>query len=281
MTPSVDERIRLAGTAHGGELWTLVRDSHPEVVVNVTLSRNLSEEMAVFLASKRSTPSEALGFLAGDVRFTDSYRLKRALCRNAKTPQRITLSLLSHLRIFDLGDVTRHTSVPAIIRLKAEHILMEKMPSLPTGIRIALAKRASSALIISIMARGDKKVVGVCLDSPAITEGQLCALIQKQDTKPHIIQLVSEHPKWSLRYAIRLLLIMNCHTPMEVIPAFIAGMKTSDLRELYGRKDIPSSTMVFIFRQLAGRGDAVEIPREEIFELSGSEQPDPDDIDTA
>jgi hypothetical protein len=45
--------------------------------------------------------------LAGDIRFKSSYRLKLNLCKNPKTPQKIVLSLLKYLRIFDLGDITK------------------------------------------------------------------------------------------------------------------------------------------------------------------------------
>lgn len=267
----VDKRIKLAHTAHGEELWRLVRDQHPDVILNAALNRNLTEDMAVFIAKKKTTPAEALGHLANDIRFKDSYKLKLAICKNYKSPQRITLSLLKFLRIFDLGDMTKDLGIPISTRQKIEYSLSEKIPSLPSGIKTALAKSANSNIIFVLMEKGDKKVVRTCLDSPTLTEGHLCKLINKTTLKPHLIKIIAENPKWSLRYSIRYALIRNFYTPMSFVTRFIRDMKTVDLKELYSDKRLPTSTRPFIFRELLERDETVDITKEEIYELSDDE----------
>jgi len=271
---SLEQRLERALTAQDEELWSLVRDTHPQVILNVTLNRSLNEEMALFLAKARNTSAEALGFLAGDVRFKDSYKLKLALCRNPRTPQRVSFSLLKFLRIFDLGDLTRDQTVPATMRQKIELMLAEKIPSMPSGVSIALAKRSNSAIVMALMARGDNKVVNACLDSPVITETHLCKIINRRSVKPAIIHMISEHPKWSLRYAIKYSLIRNFHAPMVHVTRFIPDMKTTDLRELYCSESLPKSTRPFIFSELKDRCETVEIPAEETYEIS-----EDDDLD--
>lgn len=265
---SLQQRLDRAHTAQHEELWTLVRDTQPQVILNVTLNRSLNEEMAVFLAKSRNAPAEALGFLAGDIRFKDSYKLKLALCRNPRTPQRVSFSLLKFLRIFDLGDLTRDQAVPVTLRQKIELMLIEKIPSMPSGVSIAMAKRSSSTIVMAIMARGDNKVVNACLDSPVITETHVCEIINRRDSKPAIIHRISEHSKWSLRYTIKYSLIRNFHTPMVHVTRFIPAMKTTDLRELYASERLPKSTRPFIFSELRERCETVEIPEEEIYEIS-------------
>ncbi len=265
---SLEQRLEQAHTAQDEELWSLVRDTHPQVILNVTLNRSLNEEMALFLAKTRTTPAEALGFLAGDIRFKDSYKLKLALCRNPRTPQRVSFSLLKFLRIFDLGDLTRDQSVPVTMRQKIELMLTEKIPSMPSGVSIALAKRSNSAIVMALMARGDAKVVNACLDSPVITETHLCEIINRRSVKPAIIHMISEHPKWSLRYAVKYSLIRNFHTPMVHVTRFIPDMKTNDLRELYSSESLPKSTRPFIFSELKERCETVEMPEEETYEIS-------------
>jgi len=264
---SLEQRLEQALAAQDEELWSLVRDTHPQVILNVTLNRNLNEEMAVLLAKMRNTPAEVLGFLAGDVRFKDSYKLKLALCRNPRTPQRVSFSLLKFLRIFDLGDLTRDQSVPVTVRQKIELMLTEKIPSMPSGVSTALARRSNSTIVMGIMARGDCNVVNVCLDSPVITETHLCEIINRRSVKPVIIHAISEHPKWSLRYAVKYSLIRNFHTPMVSVTRFIPAMKTTDLRELYFSESLPKLTRPFIFSELRERGEAVEVPEEETYEI--------------
>lgn len=265
---SLQQRLEHAHTAQDEELWSLVRDTHPRILLNVTLNRSLNEEMALFLAKKRTTPAEALGILGGDARFKDSYKLKLALCRNPITPPRISFSLLKFLRVFDLGDLTKNQTVPVTLRQKIELLLTEKIPSMPSGNRVALAKRSSSAIVMAIMARGDHNTVKACLDCAVITETHVCESINKASVKPAVIHMIAEHPKWSLRYAVKYSLIRNFHAPMIYVTRFIPDMKTKDLRELYFYDSLPKSTRPFIFSELMERGVPVEMPKEETHELS-------------
>ncbi len=265
---SLEQRLKHALTAQEAELWTLVRDAHPQVVLNATLNKNLTEEMALLLAKKRTTPAEALGFLAEDIRFRGSYKLKLALCRNPGTPQRVSFSLLKFLRIFDLGDLTKDRNIPVTLRQKTELMIIEKIPPMPSGLRMALAKRASSSIVMALMSRGDRNTVAACLESPVITESHLCEIINQPESRPALINAIASHPKWSLRYAVRYGLIRNFHTPMVYVTQFITQMKTNDLRELYSFETLPKVTRPFIFRELKERGEGVEGQDEQIYEIS-------------
>lgn len=270
---SIGDRVKLAQTASGDDLWLCVRDSHPQIALHSTLNRNLTEEMAVYLAKKKSTPSEVLGMLAGDIRFKNSYKLKVSLCKNPKTPQKFTLSLLKFIRIFDLGDMTKDQAIPITVRQKIEYFLSEKIPSLPSGSRLALLKRSSSVIVLALMERGDKKVASACLDSPVLTESHICRVINKPSSRPHLIRMIAEHQKWSLRYSIKYALIRNFHTPLVTVKAFIETMKTADLKELYADRSLPLSTRPFIYRELFDRDESVETTTEEEYEI-----PDPEEL---
>jgi hypothetical protein len=269
---TVEERLQRAHTAQGDELWNIIRDSHPQVIVNATLNRNLSEEMALYIAKNRNAPAEALGFLASDVRFKESLMLKLAICKNPKTPQRVTFSLLKFLRIFDLGNLTRDQAVPITVRQKIELMIAEKIPSLPSGVKIALSKCSNTNIVLALMERGDKGVISACLDSPVITEAHLCKIISRPTVKPAAIHAVVEHPKWSLRYDIKCALIRNYHTPMAHVIRFIPDLKTNDLRELYSCESLSASTKPYIFSELKTRGEKVDVPEEEIFELDEDDE---------
>lgn len=268
----VEERLKRAQVVQGEELWTILRDSNPDVLFNAILNRHLSEEMAVFMAKRKNVPAEALGALAGDARFKDSYPLKLAICRHPKTSPKITLSLLKFIRIFDLGDMTRDQNIPISIRQKIEYGLTEKIPSLPSGVKTALSKRSSSSIVMALIERGDARVIGACLDNPSLTEGHLIKIITKTGIKPLIIRMIAEHPKWSLRYSIRFSLVRNFHTPLAYATRFIEGMKTQDLRELYADSNLPLSSRPFIFRELRDRGETTDLPEDETFPLSEEDE---------
>lgn len=259
--------MRAALTAQGEELWMLLRDPHQEVVSQATLNRNLTEEMAVFIAKRKIVSAETLGFLAGDVRFKGSYKLKLAICKNSRTPQKVTLSMLKFIRLFDLSDITRDQHININIRQKVESMIAERIPAMPLGNKTALAKRASTNTLLSLMERSDEKVIGICLDSPSITEGHLYKLINNAQTGPAVIKVLAAHTKWSLSYFVKFALIRNFYTPMPYVDRFIRGMKTADLKDLYSDPKVPLSTKPFIFRELGQRGETVDIQREVTYDL--------------
>jgi len=150
MLPYVD-KAALARTADSKELWQCVKDSSTDVVLNTISNKNLTEDMVIFIAVRKNTSSEVLGILAADARFRGSYKHKLAICKNPKTPAKITLPLLKFLRISDLADITKNQNIARTIRQKVEYPLLEKMASLPLGVKIALSKgQASTSLSRSL-----------------------------------------------------------------------------------------------------------------------------------
>lgn len=267
----IDEKLQRVLIAEGEELWSLIRDPHPDIILNATANRNLTEEMAVYILKKKTIPSEIPGILAGDIRFKDSYKLKVYICRHPKTPQKITLSLLKFIRVFDLGEMTKDQGVPVSTRQKIEYLLIEKIPSMPSGVKLALSKRSSSTVVAALIERGDARVVSGCLDSPSLTEGHLLKIIAKAEAKPVVVRSISEHPKWSLRQSLRYALVRHQLTPLSLADRFISEMKTQDLRELYADNTLPSSTRPFIFRELFARGETTDPPKDEAFDIPEDE----------
>ncbi len=269
--------IKAAQSVKGDDLWTAIKSQHPEALDNASLNRHLTEDMALYIAKNKNTSSETLGFLAGDVRFKDVYRVRLAVAKNPKCPQRVALSLIKYLRIFDLADITRDKRIPSMFRQKVELTIAEKLPALPEGIKSALAKRACAELVMRIMEMSERKVIDSCLESPILTEEHLTKLIRRVRTKPIVIRCIAEHPKWAVRYPIKYALLRNIHTPMEHAGRFIEEMKTIDLQELYDDTKVPDVMKPFMFRELKGRGKPLEAPKEIVYELEGDEDEDLDE----
>ena len=267
----VEERIKSALSAGPEELRGLLRDPNPDVISNALMNRHLTEEMAVIAAKGKGASAESLGFLAGDVRFKNSYPVKLAICKNPKTPQRVALSLLKFMRLFDLADIAKDQRINIAIRQKIEYLLSERMPSMPIGVKTALARRAHGSILLSLMRTAEERVVAVCLESPSLTEEHLYKLLTSTMTKPAVIRLIADHRKWSLSYYVRYALIRNFYTPMPRVSVFIKGMKTSDLRELYADPKLPTATRPFIHRELLDRGETTGTPKDEVFHLAGDE----------
>lgn len=271
---SPNRKTGAAANAEADDLWRLVRDSCPETLSKAVYNRTFSEDMALYVARRRDVHSEVLALLAGDVRFRGSSKLKLAICKNPRTPQKVVLSLLKFLRVFDLADVARDQQININIRRKIEYILAERISSMPSGMKKTLAKKANGNILVLLAESGDRGVLSACLDSPFLTEGMLYKLIIRKSVKPALVQMTAEHGKWSSRYFIRFGLIRSFHTPMRHVVAFIKAMKNTDLRDLYADPSLPSSTRPFIYKELGERGEAVQDDGDSIFALSGNEDSD-------
>ncbi len=266
-----EEAARDAGSAEGEALWRAMKTQYPQALANATYNRNLNDDMAMYIARSKKTPAEALGFLAGDVRFKRNYKVIHSLCKNPKTPQRVVLALLKHLKLFDLADLTRNHFIPSVTRQRVHFMLYERIPGMPSGVKIAMSRRVSTDMAIRLMERSERKVVDACLESPILTEEKLFQVVQREVTKPQVICAISEHKKWSLRYRLRYGLIRNKHTPMEVVVEFIGGMKSRDLKDLYSDSRVPPSTKPFIHRELVRRDEDTVPVEDEVHELEEHE----------
>jgi hypothetical protein len=249
----IDKAIQLASTAGEEEIKTLVHHPSSKVILKLIHNNNLTEDLALIIASRKNINPEILESLFNDIRWKESYRIMLALCKNPKTPQKISLSLIKSLRIFDLSDLTRNQHVPINVRMRAEANISEKIPSMPLGIKITLARRASSNILVKLIEDGMKEVVAVCLDSPYMTEGDIYKIINMKNISSQAIRQIANHPKWSCRYNIQWALIRNNNTPLSRVVNYLKNIKTVDLQELYAAPEVPSSTKPFIYKELLDR----------------------------
>lgn len=248
--------IHLASSNIEEDLMVLAHHPSPEVLTILLKNGNLTEDIALCIANRKNVSPEILESLFNDIRWKSSYRIKLAICKNPKTPQKISLSLIKSMKIFDLADLTRNQFIPINVKMKAEAEIIKKIPSLPLGIKIALAKRAGSGVLMKLIGDGKKEVVTACLDSPYMTEAEIYKIISQKTVPPQVIWQIADHPKWSRRYQIQWALILNIHTPLPRVVNFLQNIKTSDLMELYEAPEVPTSTKPFIHSELLEREES-------------------------
>ena len=258
---NLSDKTALARRAEGEALWELIRLRHPAVTEHAVMNRHLTVEMAESIVSDRKTPAEVIGLLLGDGRFKSSSKLKLMAVKNPRCPMRIAVSLLKHIRIFDLGELTKNQYIRIELRRKIELMIAERIPSMPSGVKITLARGSSADVVMRLMEHSDLRVIEACLDSPYLSEDKLIRLIRlKSAKKPQIARAIAAHPIWSLRYAVRMALIRCDHAPLRYVEGFLTGLMTPDLQELYHDPKLPTSTRHLIHAELALRKEEPTSP---------------------
>ena len=249
----LEKDLELASSTNEEDLRFLAHHPAPEVLSALLKNDELTEDIALIIASRKDINPEILESLFHDTRWKNSYRIRLALCKNPKTPQKISISLIKAIKIFDLADLSRNQFVPPNIKMKAEAVINEKIPSIPLGIKIALAKRSGSGILMKLIEEGKKTVVAACLDSLYMTESVIYKIISKKTAPSDVIRQIADHPKWSCRYQIQWALILNVHTPLTKVLDFLKNIKSSDLKDLYEAPETPSGTRPFIHNELLQR----------------------------
>lgn len=254
----LEKDIQRAATADEEGLKVLVYHPSSKVIASLIHNKNLTEDLAVIIASRKNIGSEILESISRDTKWKGSYKVKLALCKNPKTPQKISLAIIKSLKIFDLADMTRNPAIPVSLKMRVEENIGERIPAIPLGIKITLAKRANSNVLMRLIEEGHKEVVATCLESPQMTEGNIYKIISMKNISPQVIRMIASHTKWAYRYMVRWALIRNIHAPLSCVVNFLKDMKTIDLKELYVAPEVPSGTKPYIYRELLERGVELE-----------------------
>ena len=254
MEDSVARRVALAALAGEEEIMLFMQDTAPQVVRALLENPNLSEEHILVLANRKNLPAEILEAIFRDKRWSESYRVKLALAKNPKTPLFTALSIARFLRLFDLADIARSHQLPVLYRKKLEAIVIEKIPTLPLGVKKTLAKVASGDILLALIQDGYPDVVRECLDNPHLIEAHLYKVINRRTTTVGTIRTIAEHRAWCFRYQIKFALVRNEHVPLSRAVAFLTDLKLYDLIELYRDPLLPSAIRPAIHRELIERG---------------------------
>ncbi len=272
MSDTIDERIEQASAAKEEEITLFVHDTSPRVVKALLANRNIGEQDALIIANRKNLPGDVLEALAKDKRWAESYPIRLALAKNPKTPLFVALSISRYLRLFDLAEIGRSNFLPLTFRHKIENIIIEKIPTMPNGIRRTLAKISSGNVLLTIMQDRDADIVKACLNNPRLVEAHLFKVVVRHDAFPGTIRMIAEHQKWSSRYAIRLALLRNSHTPLARCVRFLEDIRTRDLKDLYADSTIPQGIKPHIHSELMGRGVGLEKGEEErVYEIGDAE----------
>ncbi|MBI4462523.1 MAG: hypothetical protein HY653_06435 [Acidobacteria bacterium] len=249
---SLEERIERATRGGPSEITTLIYDNAVEVLEALLRNPFLSEDHLLLLLSRKELPREVLQSVADHREWVKSYPVKLALVRHPKAPRLVSLRLLKYLYLFDLVTVIQQPTVAAEIKRVAEDNIINRLEQIPLGQRITLARRASARVVAALLALGDAPLLPVALDSPQLTEGVLVRLLQRHELPLALVEEIARHPKWSLRYDIRLALVRHPLTPLARVLAFLPELTPQDLLILATDTTMPAERRAYV-EELAGR----------------------------
>jgi hypothetical protein len=254
MDAAEETRAAQAASADEDGLVPLLHDPSPQVIRALLENRHLREVDILVIANRKNLPPDVFALIAKDPRCDGSYPIRLALAKNPKTPLPVSLTIVRHLRLFDIAEMTRSHLLSPAFRHKVEAIVMERIPSMPLGYKKTLAKMAVGNVLLKLLQDPDEEVVMLCLNNPRLLESHLFKTISRKDTPAGTIQLISGHPNWSGRSLIRYALVRNELTPLALSERFLQSMKLLELRELHADTLLPVGVKPLVQREFLARG---------------------------
>jgi hypothetical protein len=231
MTAPQHDRDR-ALTASGEELLGLMH--HPSADVLLALLNNpaFDETLLCQMLERKNLPGEVLEEVSRRKPLLKTYRVKRALAFHPRTPRLVGLKLLKDLYLMDLVQFALSPGVSAELKRNAEEQVLARLPQLPLGQKITLARRGPARVAGTLLAEGHADVIKVVLENAFLTEAQILKTLSRDRLPLAVVPAISQHAKWSHSYNVRLALVRHPLSPLATVLAYLPELTVSDLREL-------------------------------------------------
>jgi len=248
-----DRNRERALAAVGDELTALLHHPDAEVLLALLDNPSLEETQLCMLLERKNLPAEILEEVARRKPLLKNYRVKRALAFHPRTPRLATLRLLRDLYLMDLVQLTLLPGIPTELKRNAEDQLLSRLPQLPLGQKITLARRGPARLAGALLAEGHTQIVSIVLDNAYLTEAQVLKALSRETLPPGVVRDIARHRKWSISYNVRLALVRHPLSPLATILAYLPELTVSDLRELASPGIVPASLRKYLQAEVQRR----------------------------
>ena len=244
------ERARVAS---GDELSSLLHHPSADVLLALLDNPALDEPQLCLLLERKDLPAEILEEVGKRKPLLKSYRVKKALCFHPRGPRLVTLRLIRDLYLMDLAQLALSPAVPAELKRNAEEQLLARLPQIPLGQKITLARRGPARVAGALLTEGHPQIVSVVLDNPYLTEAQILKTLSREKLPAPVVPAIIHHRKWSISYNIRIALLRQPSAPLATILSYLPQLTVSDLRELAAPGIVPETLRRYIQAEVQRR----------------------------
>ena len=239
--------------ANGEDLARLIHEATPAELLAVLDNPALDEKVLCSLLQRKDLSAEFLQEVLLRRQFLKSYQVKKALALHPHTPRTDGFRLLRELYLMDLVQFAISPGVLPDLKIKAEEQVIAKLPQLPLGQKITLARRAPARITGALLAEGHPPVVRAALANPNLTEAQVLRVLSRDKLPPIVAKSIAQDPKWSHVYNVRIALIRQPSTTLTTILTFLPELTISDLRDLVAPGILPENLRHYLQAEIQCR----------------------------
>lgn len=242
-----------ARSASADQIKILVHDANETTLLALLENPNFEEPNVIQLLERLDLTPKLLSAVVDTGKWASSERVRLRLARHPSTPRRIALALLRQLFLFDLVSVSLQPSAPADVRRAAEGIILTRIPHLPVGEKLTLARRGPSRIAGAVLAEGHPQAIKLALGNGLLTESQVLKVLAKPDVRERVVIAIAQHAKWSCQYNVRLGLMRSAHTPAPIVLDMLPNLAVRDLKEIATLESLAPHVKKYIQHELERR----------------------------
>lgn len=243
MGPELPESIPPSESIHG---------TSPDVLAAVASDPNLTDDLALALLKRVNLPADVLDRLSKNRSLMKSRKVKLALVAHPKTPRHISVPMIRHLFTFDLMRVALMPAVPADVKMAADQALTNRLETIPSGERLALARRASGRIAAELLLDSEPRVMRTALENSRLSEAAVIKGLMRPDAPAAFVDAVCHHAKWSARQEIRMALLRNQKTPLARALEYARSLPSRRVREILHGSHLPANIKLLLLKDVAG-----------------------------
>lgn len=234
----------------------LLRQASEEVLAILLENPQFDESHLCLLLERKELSQTLLDGIARRKDWMRSYRVRRRMALHPHTPRLLAMRLARELYLMDLVQLSVSPSAPAELRRLAEELLLARLPHLPLGQKLALARRGSARVAASLLAERHERVARIALENPLLTEAQVLKVLSRAKLAEPVVVAIARHPKWSQLYNVRMALVRHPQTPLARVLSFLPDLTLGDLEELCEVTSLPDSLSQYLRHEIARRSGA-------------------------
>lgn len=214
---------------------------------------NLTEDLARAMLSRRDLPPSVLQELAKNSAVLKQRPVLVALVAHPRTPRFISLPMARSLFPFELMQVAMSPAVAADLKIAVEQMILDKVEKLSLGERLTLALRGPTRIAERLLLDPEQRVVETALQNPHLTEACIVRTLMREAEHFNFVELIANHPKWSLRIDVRCALLRNPKTPMSVALHFAQTLPADVARDALFHSNLPASVKTYLMSEIQRR----------------------------
>ena len=235
------------------DLLALLHSQSQEELRAAAGDHRLNEELALSLLTRRDLHGSVLEALSKNQNVMKHRKVIVALVSHPRTPRYVSLPITRRLYTFELLKIAMLPPVPTDVKVIAEDAIVNRMETISSGERLALAKQGTTRIAAALLTDPEERVMLAALDNARMTEPHIVAALMRDEVPEHLVRSVCGHPKWSLRNEIQIALLRNQSTPFNKVVELVQRLSSKSLRDVLANSILQDKVKNHLLEELERR----------------------------